>query len=99
DFANRTVGPAGAARQPDAPAAGGVQLRAVPPAAGDDRNGVEVTAGGNVVTCRLEPGAVPTATAYLPANPAWRPGLGPLVAVGHTEPVNATTLVTLFDGT
>jgi hypothetical protein len=89
DFANRAVG-AVAGRKPDAPAADGIEFTAVPPAAGGDRHAVRVTLPGRpAVTCRLIPGAVPTAYAYHPERR--------LIAVGHDEPRQAKSLITLFD--
>lgn len=99
DFATRALGPDDGTRPVDAPAAAGVGFEPVAPAAGEAVHVVRVTANGAVVTCRLIPGAVPTAWAYLPGRPGWMPGLGPLVAIAHDEPDQAKALITLFDGT
>ena len=60
---------------------------------------VVVRVGGRRTVCTLRASERPTAAAYLPAAPAWNKDRGPVVAVAHTDPADAVTLITLFDGT
>jgi WD40 repeat protein len=93
DFAKRSAGPGGAGRKPDAPT--DVQPEFVEPAKPGQVYEVRVP---GVRPIRFDPGVKVTSAAFLPGRPAWLPGLGPVVAVGHVEPEKANPLVTLYDG-
>jgi WD40 repeat protein len=97
DFDARLIARTAAVRQPDTPPAMAYQF--LKPAVAGDRHAVQLTFPNRVVLCRLNRGAEPTAVAVLPGQPEWMPNLGPLVAVSHTDPTTANTLITLFDGT
>jgi WD40 repeat protein len=65
-----------------------------------NRKPAEVTVrdGGRRTICTLRASEQPTAAAYLPAGPPWNKGRGPVIAVAHSDPANAVTLITLYDG-